>query len=60
MKYCVMKGGVVLCNRCACICVRCLHCVEVNSGRNSVGWGVWCWGWASLGLCHCGGGVGGV
>ena len=56
MKYCFMEGGFVLCNHCVCICVRCLHCGEVNSGRNSEGWGTWCWGWAGLELCHCGGG----
>ena len=33
-----------------------VDCGEVNSGRNVVGWGTWCRGWAGLELCRCGGG----
>ena len=30
MKCCVMEGGVVLYDRCVCICVRCLQWGEMN------------------------------
>jgi len=63
MVFCPVKGNLheVLCYggwSCIIVCVCAFGVFIVGkwiNDRKGVGWGVWCQGWAGLGLCCCGG-----